>query len=363
MSIHLLYRTPYNELNHKYYKKFEGDNLLEWFQNLWKLYDKDVDIFDERINKYIGNCLYGFWITSFSESDSEDLQEVISNAEPPKTMEEVVEYIKNGYVVDVQLLNPNAVQIQTEDDEMYLAYYFFNDGYCQENLEITSYLIHNIWELPEEYSSHSNFEPSIEFGLPIIKGNGIGTTYITISSSQDSENIVFKIDGVRVGSFIEYLSKTIPDEHWEYDLLFLRSQIEDEENDIEKTFRNYGKIPELYIQSIPSLKMYHGFDITMLMTDNYLVGKKYVKEFYEDVFKSSGLGISRKDIDSKFQFSEHLVQASIYIETWDSHPTHDIGEEIHLFDHWIIFDDLWATQNKNLANSILNYGSRWNALK
>ena len=203
MSIHLLYRTPYRAPNHKYHKKFEGDNLLEWFQNLWKFYDKDVNVFDERINEYIGIYLYGFDITSFSKNDTEDFYKDVSNPEPPKTMEEVVEYIKNGYIEVVELLKPNAIQVETEDDEMYLYYYFFNDEYCQEKPEVTSYLIHDKWELPEEYSSHSNFEPGIEFKLPVSKGNGIGTTYITISSSQGIESIVYKIDGVRVDSFIE----------------------------------------------------------------------------------------------------------------------------------------------------------------
>lgn len=371
MSIHLVYRTPYREKNLKFHKKFSEDSLIEWFGSLWEYYDKDADRFHSNVIKYIGSNIYGFTGPFYSEIDSKEFDEGLSNPIPPKTIQEIKEKIDNGYTIAIDVVNDEAIQVLTEDDELDSAYYIFTENYSENNPQITSFLIRNSWNLPEEYSSDSKFEPLTEIRCKLNPENSsAATSFIVISNDWMSggnlsslESKVIEVKGVRINNLMAFLAKSVPDKGWNMDLLFMRSQFESGENSTKKTIINFSEIPEFYIQNHISLELYYNFDLEQLRQENYLTGKDYLKSYYREVFKSTGIVKNRKAVPSKFQFSDHLIQSSIYTETWKGHPTFDIGTDFPTYYHYIFFDDLWATENKDLANSILSYGMKWDVLK
>ena len=57
--------------------------------------------------------------------------------------------------------------------------------------------------------------------------------------------------------------------------------------------------------------------------------------------------------------NDHLIQLSVHVSTWSSHPTWELSNA-KIYEHIIIFDDYWAAANSSLANSILNCASGWN---
>ena len=54
--------------------------------------------------------------------------------------------------------------------------------------------------------------------------------------------------------------------------------------------------------------------------------------------------------NSQLHLSGHLAEISFHSDTWDS---------LHLYDHWMLFDDAWAGAHAPLAHSLINYSLNW----
>lgn len=373
--MHFVYRVPYNQPNKKFYREFKEEKIIEWFKNFWKFYSDSEDEFQERIFKEVGVNIYGFWgVTRRWVEEGKDYFQIV-NKNPPKNQKEIIEYLDNGYCNEIDFVNENALEVATDDDECDLAYYIFTDQYVKNNPEKCSYLIYPKWNLPESFSQKSNFKEKLSFPIKTYKKNieKQGTTYIAIFSkfggglrNEDLIEKVVKIEGIRINELNDFLKSPESVKICYWDLFFLRTQIEN--NSIKDTILNYSKIPEFYI------KVYahsNSFDMKKVFDPNIKIGKKYIEDYYaankeiiHNLLKSNYRAYPEEKLDkSKFQFSKHMIQASIHTETWKTHPVFDAGKNNPLFHHWIIFDDLWASENSNLANSILNFAGKWDVLK
>ena len=51
--------------------------------------------------------------------------------------------------------------------------------------------------------------------------------------------------------------------------------------------------------------------------------------------------------------SDHLIQLCLHIGNW-------FGNDV--FHQWLLFDDLWAGGNPDLADGVLRYAKRWDVL-
>jgi hypothetical protein len=71
--------------------------------------------------------------------------------------------------------------------------------------------------------------------------------------------------------------------------------------------------------------------------------------------QSTYLQEARKQrLNSSYQESPHFFQFSMHTEDWQ------YGDKKYaLYDHWICFDDYWASKHSNLAESILQYSRDW----
>jgi len=324
--MHLVYRVPYNEPNHKFYKEFKEENIIDWFNFFWEFYSDSEDEFQENITKEIGVNIYGLWgLTRRWVEEGKDYFQVI-NKEPPKNHEEIVAYLNDGYCNEIEFVNKKALQVSTDDNECALAYYMFTNEFAKENPEKCSYLIYPDWELPKQYSLKNNFREQLGFEPKSTKvgENDESCTYIAIfpisgggfSNETLKENVI-KIKGIRINELNDFFKSPGSIKIGNLDLFFLRTQIKNDS----------------LIETIVMLNS-----------------------------KCRTNDIEKLD-KSKFQVTEHMIQASIHTDTWKTHSVYNAGKDELLFHHWIIFDDLWASENSNLANSILNFAGKWDVLK
>ena len=56
---------------------------------------------------------------------------------------------------------------------------------------------------------------------------------------------------------------------------------------------------------------------------------------------------------SLIHISDHIAQMCLHVGNW-------FGKD--LYHQWILFDDLWAGANADLAEGVLRYAKRWDVL-
>ena len=173
----------------------------------------------------LGCDVYGF-ASIFEAAREESLKPPKSDA---KLEEDLSEHL---YVEGEMLYKPHALQVLTDDDEIELAYYLFDDHYLQEHPGRAAYLLHDDWRLPtssgdrpEMPSSRTTDDPSVGLGFG---GDVSGLPrLLRFDAPYPTSRIAgpCRIDGVRLPQLGDYLEATLPDEDWPFELKLLRSQL------------------------------------------------------------------------------------------------------------------------------------------
>ncbi len=357
MSVHLIYRTPYNEPNNKYYKRFNENSVLEWFQKLWDFYDPDRYQFYANISEYIGLEMYGFWGLCRGEYD-EKSDDYFANKAPPKDLSQVKEYLEAGYVNEVEFVQGKAFQVLTDDDELELAYYIFDDTYALENPTNVAYLIHEGFYLPEAFSDNS-LDRLLDEDLRKIKaGDSPALTFLFRTVHYGGDNLTCPIkyrelvimEGIRLPDLYDYLCQNYIPELTEF-RNFLQGSLR-------KSIERFTAFPKHW---------YHfwedkNFPLEKLEKLTPSEGYSYLMEaIHAFEAKVEPERVPQNSIKGPYQYSEHLVQFSINRDSWGSVPILDTTPA-DLYDHYILFDDLWAAKNRDLAISILAFGKSWKVL-
>src|SRR5262249_28446828 len=134
------------------------------------------------------------------------------------------------YVEGEILAAPHLLQVLTDDDEIQLAYYFFDDTYLARHGDRAALLLLDGWKLPAGHAA-KGLKPS-ERTTPLTpRGRGEGTTYVVIHGFWDSGNLYdldggYRIDGVRLPELARYLARTEPAEgEWPRDLALLKAEL------------------------------------------------------------------------------------------------------------------------------------------
>src|SRR5262249_61803222 len=101
--------------------------------------------------------------------------------------------------------SPGLLQVFTDDDEIELAYYFFDDTYLAKHAGRAAYLLREDWRLPAEVSK-GGFK-SRERTQRVGKAKGDGATWLVFNDVWDSGNLSdieggYRIDGVRLPQLV-----------------------------------------------------------------------------------------------------------------------------------------------------------------
>src|SRR5262249_37861150 len=134
---------------------------------------------------------------------------------PPKSMRELAGHLEDALYVNEMKSGPHHVQICTDDDELEMVIYLFDDHYAAANPARAAFLLHDGWQLPAGAGA-GGFRTSEKTRLISRDRKGTGTTYLAILAFYASDNIdglsgAERIDGVRLPDLPPHLLTVQPD--------------------------------------------------------------------------------------------------------------------------------------------------------
>lgn len=380
MSVYFVYRCPYIAPTGKHLKRFDDDTVLDWFRNRWhRLADTDHKVVGERLEQELGCRVYGFGLL---------FEDVAEQALPvPRTPQEVAAFIHEN---EVRFDSPHALQVCTDDDEVGLAYYFFDDHFLKKYSKRATFLLTD-WQLPDGCGpgGYRTLEPT-EKGKP--RGPWQGTTYVVdLDSPGDMDDLcsAYRIEGVRLPDFARYLMRVPFDVGYtSSQLVDLRGLIAIEPNgcdplecsflealrdnpDDKAAWNAYSDwLQERGERSAGAHLLHRALCRLGLYKDD--TWTKYpkvpgrlakidtasadIRQVYQ-VMRPIAEAADRQMESSRslVHSHEHVVQLALHDHYWK------YGNR-HIYHHWILFDDLWASAHPDLANAILRYVRRWDVL-
>jgi hypothetical protein len=343
MSVYFVYRSHYEGPSGKHVRRLDGDSVLAWFQAVWDR-AKQADDASDWVKSEIGISVYGFE-SLFEAARDESLP-------PPTSDRKLKSYLDEHLYVEGEIkFKPHALQVLTDDDEIELAYYIFDDHFLAEHPGRAAYLLHEGWMLPS-HGGNDPYRPRVAARPVQPLGAWEGETYLAFLASYDSSGLSdldelggpSRIEGVRVPELAEYLGGAAPDEEWPFELKLLRSQICPEdaiEVRLEAALGRVARLPVLHISE------------SAFGTRLGLGTIEQARGAVEDVAQSFR-GVPDHDASkSLVGKSDHLIQLCLHIGNW-------FGNDV--FHQWFLFDDLWAGGHPDLADGVLRYAKRWDVL-
>ncbi|MBC8143539.1 MAG: hypothetical protein H7Y38_19080 [Armatimonadetes bacterium] len=344
MGVYFALRTHYEYPTGKYLRHFPDDKtVLSWFQKRWQGFDDEADstLAPNYAREIVGADVYGF--------DSLFAAIAEHNLPVPKTERQLAAILQEHLYVEGEILaSPHVIQVLTDDDELELAYYFFDDDYLAKNADKAAYLLYDDWRLPASIEPTADRVPALPGGvesLAPVRGRR-GTVYAVFLTFYDSSSLTdiqgaYRIGGIRLPQFSAYLAGTRPTESWLSELLLMRtlaapprtlSEILGEITKLEMSHLNFSSDWEYFRDAT--------------VTDCQARLAQMLAKVAPD-----RLSLSRDE--SLLQTEEHIAQLCLQTGTWDANK---------LFTRWIFFDDLWLRANPVLGKAMLRFGTRWDVL-
>ncbi len=375
MAVHFVYRSHYDPtLNHL--RRFDDDTVLGWFHRNWKAVPDPAA--SDHVKKLFGRHVYGFR-SLFNAIAEHSLPAPASDAALKRLLD------RHLYVEGELRCRPNVIQVLTDDDELEMAYYFFDDHFLAKHGDRAAFLLREDWALPPGAGARA-FKPGVKVNKLTPAVRAPGATYLAFLAWYDSCSLTdiegaYSIPGVRLPDLPRYLATAVPPEGhrheggWPFELRLLRSQLliappkaTREEKSLlagvsehpadearwmvladwleehgqprhavlERALRGAGRYP---VGTICNSK-----DTRPVRGDSPAEARQQLAE----LVGTETLGDARK---VRAQAEEHVAQvilpASRGFGTWH---------------RWVIFDDLWAGASSALANAILRYAGRWDVL-
>jgi uncharacterized protein (TIGR02996 family) len=384
MAVYFVYRCHYMGPTEKHLKRFDDATVLEWFRNRWKrLADADDAVAYARVKEELGCAVYSFH--RVFRAIAED------NVRLPRTILQLVKHLREhvyGGTVDG---STHAIQGRTDDDELEMAYYFFDDHYLKKHGKLAAFLLHEDWKLPADAGA-GEFEPAEKTKQLNPDGNGEGTTYLVHMTYYDSGNLsdfrgVYTCQGIRLPALARHLLRATPTAGfpfqggWPLEPRLLRASLTAADQtlpEIEQTFlREVRASPAgdaawnaysdwLMDQGQPGaglvllergLRQVAWYPVVTLGGGSWEQLSLGPPESAEQELKDA-LGKLRGNwtYDSSrslVRVDEHIAQLCLHTQHWGRHD---------LYHQWIYFDDLWASAHPDLANAVLRFASRWDVL-
>ena len=343
MATHFVYRSPYFP-NHKFYKEQGEQNILGWFQALWKLKNEDYELYDSIIEKKIGTRVYGI-----HDYLLENIYE--GSVKMPNNLDELLKCLQEySYVNEIIMNDQHLIQIHTDDDELDLVYYIFDDVFVKQNPDKALFLCNNLKDLltnSKNRDTKAPNPPQIPFKVKVNEGQE--AIYFLFFSSwgensigllSDFGNSVGYLQGVNFDNLTLFLNEWQPTKNTPEELLLIRSQVRSDSkiNSLEETLVSLNEV------AIPFILWDKRFDKHNL----YNQSVSNVQTYLENIMISLNKDYTR--LPAQIDISTHFVEM-IY-------DTSRIKDE-SVFDHWLMFDNVWVDQNPSLATNLIKFSQSW----
>ncbi len=353
MSVWFAYRSFYDLPATKYVKRFEEATFLEWFRNHCK------PIADETEASEYARNLFGFDLLGFDFFLNRLAEE---NVQPPRNRRQLQEAFDCWGVEGEWIHQPHAIQGLDDDDELEMAYYVFDEAFAQRYPERVAWLIHEDWRLPADVGP-GGFKPAVGSDLIKPRWKGEGATYLLFMIADDSMSISEPVtprrfEGVRLPQLARFLACLFHDDQKKSPggiLMDFAEQILVEDPDcdpMEKAFLQELRAnphDETHWNVYGDWLEEHGrprAELYLLQRRLERIGRRPVHEHYPEI------PVPAEPL-SQLCVEPHVAQLCHHTGTAWKH---------HDFDHWVLFDDLWASAHPDLANALLRYQDRWDVL-
>lgn len=266
--------------------------ILEWFRLGWNQADPRA-----WIKENLGGEVYGLG-TAFETGTT-----------APQSMDELRELLYEHLYVEgdpqeLIRLGELALRVRTDDDEVDLAYYFFDDEAAVFSADRLAFLLHDTWPLPSDAAPPETVfrhRVPVRPVSPVRPGSEAVFSVRLHWEDPQSLNLdgAMMFSGVSLPGLATHIRSvsTSVIEGWPTDAQLLRELLGSGEGDIAAAL-------ERYVQQEPHPA-------------------------------------------SLIESDRHIVQVARYVSDF-------LG-----FDQWLLFDTHWAATHPDLARSLLRYAAHW----
>ena len=344
-GIWFVYRSHYEGPLSRRVRRLDAPSILDWFSrrmNEARTADKPGEIHLAELGGYV----YGLG-TIFEAAKEHSLL-------PPKTIADLEKALRAHLYIegdhDSLRIDEHTLRVLTDDDEVNLAYYFFDDEAVRAHPERVAWLLHEEPKLPDG-DADGAFTPPFEPSQILPRGDGEGTTYACLLTFYDSDSLpgsAFAFPGVRLPELASHLRGVVPAKKpatwskewldtWPVELRLLRAMIEPGQISIAPALAKCAAYP---------LRAVGGG------TNHSLLGVGPHANAYDEFYKV-GTGF-HMDGDA----TKAIVQVKPHAALLCAHTSEFFG-----YEQWILFDDRWAAANPALAASMLRYAHQWDPFR
>lgn len=337
MPVTLVYRTHYEGALSKRIRRFDDETVLAWFRRIWAAASATTDS-RELANDELGGAVYGF--SSLLEAIKEQ------KIPAPTSIKKLKALVQEHLYAEGEIeLDQHTLRVHTDDDEVELAYFLFDDHAAEP--ERVAYLLQPDFPLPTRAAKRAKFTCPVDTVALNPGGSEAGCTWAVILTFYDSESFptspVSVFEGVRLPGLVDHLravqpavqpggSKDYPNT-WPLEMRLLRAAIQPDDQGLGAALQRCADYPLWTIGSDGGT----GRAGLGPQPDAWADFKKLAAKRKPDGDPS----LSRIDV------SEHIAQAAL-------HSSKSFG-----YQQLFLFDDLWASANPDLAASLLRYASGW----
>jgi hypothetical protein len=355
--ITFVYRSHYAGPLSKRVVRLPATSIVAWFTGHMARAVADPDVGDEEavgtekstdaLWNELGGYVYGLQ-TIFHAAKEHGF-------EPPGDMDELREllhahlYVEGG-PKNIQV-DDHSVRVLTDDDEVRLAYFFFDDAVLAERRDRLAYLVHDEPRLPPATGDGSiDLTAGLRAFTP--KGDGPGATYACLFTFYDGDSLpgtVGVFEGVRLPELAAHMRAVVPDATpqpwseeylatWPLELRLLRAMLEPGDTTFAPALERVQQVPIQYLGS---------------STNHSRAGVGPHADAKHEFAQLAG-----DHRDTGCDPSKSIIDEQPHALLFAMHASKHFGHQ-----QWILFDDVWAAAHPDLARSLLRYGSRWDPLR
>jgi hypothetical protein len=380
MSVHFVYRCHYVNPSGKHVAHFPDDSVLAWFQRHWPHLCEDTDQAYDRVEALLGCNVYGFSCL-FERAAEEKLP-------PPNSDEDLTRYLNDHLHVEGMVsYKAHLMQALTDDDELMMAYFIFDDHFLSRYGDRAAYLLTEGWQLPGGAGA-AGFRPKTKTKPIPLGGQGEGTTYAVLLSVFASDHLdlmdeSYRFEGLRLPDLVRHLvcaGNEKPSLPFEMQLLWTQLlasppkcsptekafltdlRLQQRDDPAWQVYSDWlvdqGELPAgltLLQRALQRLTRFAPREVNYSVRDFDLLLMLNVEEARRNLDRLAK-GFRQREHDprkARVHVEEHLAQLCPYA---GEHFGHD---EWH---QWYFFDDLWAGAHPAIAEGLLRYGKRWDVL-
>lgn len=334
-----VYRTHYEGPLSKRVVHLPHASLLEWFREGWGAEDPLAFV-----SESLRGSVYGL------ASAFERAQELGIPA--PTTHAALVAHLEEHLYLEGELRHDeHMLRAETDDDEVGLAYFFFDAHAVTEHADALAYLLHEDWPLPDDGGDGGEraFDPGLELPALLPKGDGEGATYVVLGTFYDSDSMPggsFVLPGVRLPGLCAHLRRIVPEPMpptswgyvapWPLELRILRGLVHEGEATLGPALARLREYP------VEGLGQRGGRE---LGTGSHAEAVVEFAEVAGTLAPNSGDATL-----TKIELGEHIAQVAQHVSKFFG------------YQQWFLFDDRWAAAHPGLARSLLRYGTSWDPL-